>query len=84
MAIAYAWSDLRPYMLNTFFVVGLTVFGVVSIASISAYVFSRYRFPGHKLLFMIILSFMMIPGILTLVPSFLWVKKLACSTRRGC
>jgi ABC-type glycerol-3-phosphate transport system permease component len=72
----FAWSVLRPYMLNTFFVCGMTVLGVIAIASISAYVFSRYHFPGHKILFLIILSFMMIPGILTLVPSFLWVKKL--------
>src|SRR5262249_16594136 len=60
----FAWSVLRPYMLNTFFVCGITVLGVVTIASISAYVISRYRFPGHKALFLIILSFMMIPGIL--------------------
>lgn len=72
----YAWSVLRPYMLNSFFVCFITMIGVVSVGSISAYIFSRYRFPGHRLLFMIILSFMMIPGILTLVPSFLWMKKL--------
>src|SRR4051812_18264163 len=62
----YAWSVLRPYVLNTLLVCAATVFSVISIGSISAYVFSRYRFPGHKVLFLIVLSFMMIPGILTL------------------
>jgi ABC-type glycerol-3-phosphate transport system permease component len=72
----YAWGIFRPYMFNSLLVSLSSAFGVVLFGSISAYVFSRYRFPGHRLLFMIILSFMMIPGVLTLVPSFLWVKKL--------
>jgi ABC-type glycerol-3-phosphate transport system permease component len=72
----YAWQVFRPFMLNSLVVSLTSAIGVVVIGSLSAYVFSRYRFPGHRLLFMIILSFMMIPGVLTLVPSFLWVKKL--------
>src|SRR3954471_1087751 len=72
----FAWQTLRPYVVNSLLVCAGTVAGVVLVASISGYVFSRYRFPGHRLLFLAILSFMMIPGVLTLVPSFLWVKKL--------
>jgi ABC-type glycerol-3-phosphate transport system permease component len=72
----YAWEVLRPYVLNTLFVCVATAFGVVLFGSVSAYVFSRYKFPGHRALFLVVLSFMMIPGVLTLVPSFLWVKQL--------
>ena len=72
----YAWEVLRPYVLNTLFVCIVTAFGVVLFGSVTAYVFSRYRFPGSKALFLMVLSFMMIPGVLTLVPSFLWVKQL--------
>ena len=72
----WAWRIFRPYMINSLIVSLSSALGVVLVASLSAYVFSRYRFPGHKLLFLVILSFMMIPGVLTLVPSFLWVKKL--------
>jgi ABC-type glycerol-3-phosphate transport system permease component len=72
----WSWQIFRPYMLNSLLVSLSSALGVVFIASISAYVFSRYRFPGHRALFLVILSFMMIPGVLTLVPSFLWVKKL--------
>ncbi|MGB7156564.1 MAG: carbohydrate ABC transporter permease [Tepidisphaeraceae bacterium] len=72
----HAWGIFRPFMINSLLVSLTSALGVVVIASASAYVFSRYRFPGHKLLFLVILSFMMIPGVLTLVPSFLWVKKL--------
>ncbi len=73
---SYAWEVLRPYTLNTLFVSAVTALGVITIGSITAYVFSRYRFPGHKWMFLVILSFMMIPGVLTLVPSFMLVKKL--------
>src|SRR5688572_10662579 len=72
----WSWEIFRPYMLNSLIVSLSSALGVVLIASVAAYVFSRYRFPGHRLLFLAILSFMMIPGVLTLVPSFLWVKKL--------
>ena len=72
----YAWGIFRPYMLNSLLVSLSSALGVVIVASLSAYVFSRYRFPGHRALFLAILSFMMIPGVLTLVPSFLWVKQL--------
>jgi ABC-type glycerol-3-phosphate transport system permease component len=72
----YTWRVFRPYMLNSLIVSLSSAFGVVLVGSISAYVFSRYRFPGHKALFLVVLSFMMIPGVLTLVPSFLWVKQL--------
>ena len=63
-------------MLNTIFVCGVTVVGVVLVGSVSAYVFSLCHFKGRKVLFVAVLAFMMIPGVLTLVPSFLWVKKL--------
>src|SRR5688572_7176984 len=72
----YCWGIFRPYMLNSLIVSASSALGVVVVASISAYVFSRYRFPGHRVLFFAVLSFMMIPGVLTLVPSFLWVKRL--------
>ena len=73
---AYAWEVLRPYTLNTIFVCLVTVVGVVLVGSVSAYVFSRCRFKGRSTLFMAVLGFMMIPGVLTLVPSFMWVKQL--------
>jgi ABC-type glycerol-3-phosphate transport system permease component len=72
----YAWDVLRPYMLNTILVCLAIVVGVVGIGSISAYIFSRCRFPGRNALFMAVISFMMIPSVLTLVPSFMLVKRL--------
>jgi len=72
----YCWTYLRPYMLNSFFVCLVTAAGVIVVGSLSAYVLSRYRFPGSKVLFLVILSVMMVPPVLTLVPSFLLVRRL--------
>ena len=72
----FAWGSFRPYLFNSLLVSTTTAFGVILIGSVTAYVFSRYRFPGRRALFLAVLSFMMIPGVLTLVPSVLWCKKL--------
>jgi len=72
----FSWGYLRGYTLNTLFVALATVLGVVFVASLSGYAFSRYRFPGRHFLFLVVVSIMMIPGVLTLVPGFLLVKEL--------
>ena len=65
----YAWEVLRQYMVNTLFVSLTTALGVMILGSVTAYIFARYRFPGSGILFYVVISVMMIPGILTLVPS---------------
>ncbi|HEX5417172.1 MAG TPA: carbohydrate ABC transporter permease, partial [Chloroflexota bacterium] len=37
---------------------------------------ARFSFPGREIMFYLVLALLMIPGILTLVPSFLLVKSL--------
>ena len=71
-----AWKVLRPYMVNTFIVTVLTALGVLMLGSATAYILARYRFMGHKAIFLMVISTMMFPGVLTLVPSFLLVKRM--------
>lgn len=71
-----AWKVLRPYVLNSFLVSGLTALGVCFLGSGTAYLLARYRFTGHGFVFSFILATMVFPGVLTLVPSFLLVKQL--------
>jgi ABC-type glycerol-3-phosphate transport system permease component len=71
-----AWEVLRPYMLNSLFVSILTAVGVCCLGSSTAYILARYRFMGSHTIFMVFLATMMVPGVLTLVPSFLLVKQL--------
>ncbi len=71
-----AWRVISPYLLNSFIVSGTSMLGVLGIASISSFVFARFRFPGREVLFMAILALLMVPSILTLIPAFLLIKNL--------
>ncbi|MCL5269761.1 MAG: carbohydrate ABC transporter permease [bacterium] len=71
-----SWTLIRPYMLNSILVCLVTATGVLLLGSISAYILSRYRFFGSKAIFFFIISTMMFPGVLTLVPAYLLVKSL--------
>ena len=71
-----AWPVISKYLFNSVIVSGVSVVGAVTVAALSAYVYARFRFPGREVLFFLVLALLMIPGILTLVPSFLLVKGL--------
>jgi ABC-type glycerol-3-phosphate transport system permease component len=70
-----AWEGIRGYVLNSFIVSVTSVVGVLAVASLSAYAFARYRFPGSTVLFYMVIALMMIPGVLTLISSFMWMKQ---------
>ena len=56
---------------NTVFITLLAMTGEIVAVSLVAYGFARFRFPGRNVLFMVMLSTMMLPGIITLIPTFL-------------
>lgn len=59
------------YLKNTLILVILNVVGTILSSSIVAYAFSRLRFPGKRFLFAVLLSTMMLPAAVTLLPTFL-------------
>ena len=71
-----AWVVLKVFILNTLRVVFFTALGVLFFGSITAYILSRFRFPGKKVIFYYFVCTMMFPAVLTLVPSFLIIKEL--------
>lgn len=46
------------------------------IAAMAAYGFSRLRFKGRDVLFMLCISILMVPGQIFLIPQFLTVEKI--------
>jgi ABC-type glycerol-3-phosphate transport system permease component len=72
---ADAWEAIHHYIGNTVIVTVTTVAGTLLVASLSAYVFARHRFPGRQPLFFAVLALMMVPGVLTLISSFMWMKQ---------
>lgn len=68
--------DLFGSMLNTLIVaVGTTVL-VLFFDSLAAFAFAKYKFPGNRVLFVILLGTMMIPSQLLTVPQFVEMAKL--------
>ncbi len=57
----------------------LAVIGVVTnvfLGALAGYAFARLRFRGNRLLFRLLLASMMVPPVVTLVPSFLIVRSI--------
>lgn len=72
----FAWINVRSLFLNTIVIALVNTFGSLLVTSMLAYAFARFRFPGKNVIFMIILSMMMMPGVLTLVPKFIMVNDM--------
>jgi multiple sugar transport system permease protein len=63
------------YIFNSFKVTLLIVFGQIVTASLAAYAFARLRFPGKDVLFMLLMSAMMVPLFVTIIPIFFIVSR---------
>lgn len=64
------------FFINSVTVTLTAVVGAVVTASTVAYAFARLRAPGRDVLFLILLSTMMLPGEVTLVPTYLIFRNL--------
>ncbi len=67
---AFARYPLAQFMFNTFFLIAANSIGYLVSVPIIAYTFARLRFPGKSILFVLMLSTMMIPGQIKLIPLF--------------
>jgi ABC-type glycerol-3-phosphate transport system permease component len=73
---ADAFQAVYRYILNSVIVSATILIGVLALGTTTAYVFARFWFPGKEVLFYFIISLIMIPGILTFLPTFLVVKSM--------
>lgn len=71
-----AFTSLYKYMINTGIVAIAGTAGMLVVSSLAAYAFSKISFPGKNIIFILVIALMMIPGVLTLVPSFMLYKSL--------
>ena len=66
---------MRFYFNSVVVAVINTVVGLI-VASLSAFVLAKHRFPGRNIIFMIILASMMVPWQVSLIPNFITVHRL--------
>jgi multiple sugar transport system permease protein/raffinose/stachyose/melibiose transport system permease protein len=79
-----AWTkgDLGIYFVNSVIYTVCVVVGIVVVASLAAYAFSRLKFPGSTLLFYMFLAAMMIPLPGSFVPLYVMLVKLNLADTR--
>lgn len=65
-----------PYVGNSVFVSVGSIVGKLFASSLAAYGFARLRAPGRNVIFIILLSTMMLPSQVTLIPQFILFSKL--------
>lgn len=73
---AFARMPFGLYAWNTIKITFLALIGHLFTASMVAYGFARLRFPGRDLLFILLLTTIMLPTQVTLIPSFLIFRGL--------
>lgn len=69
-------APFDTYAINTITITMLVVIGSVLVNSFIAYGFAKVPFKGRNILFAIVLSTMMIPGFVTLIPQYVLFSKL--------
>ncbi|WP_353056386.1 carbohydrate ABC transporter permease [Sporosarcina luteola] len=69
-------APFDTYAINTITITMLVVIGSVLVNSFIAYGFAKVPFKGRGILFAIVLSTMMIPGFVTLIPQYVLFSKL--------
>jgi multiple sugar transport system permease protein len=70
------WEAIRRAMVNSVVASTISVVLTVTVASMSGYVFARHAFPAKEACYVAILALLMIPGILTLIPSYVIMGQL--------
>jgi ABC-type glycerol-3-phosphate transport system permease component len=73
---AAAWEKVGRNVLNSMAVSSVTAVLTLAVASIAAYAFARLRFRGKGLLFSSIITLLLVPYVLTVIPRFVIVRDL--------
>ncbi len=73
---------LKGYLLNTFIIVVVVVPGVLLLSSLSGYALARLYFRGRDAVFALILALLVVPGILTLIPTYALVQGMGLLNTR--
>jgi ABC-type glycerol-3-phosphate transport system permease component len=73
-----AWREAQfaEYFINSVQITAITLVGQITFSVLAAYAFARIEFPGRDLIFGVMLSTLMIPAMVLIIPNFLTVTWL--------
>jgi multiple sugar transport system permease protein len=75
-ALALERAPLLVWLGNTATITSVAIIGNVLTSSMVAFGFARLRFPGRGVLFILLLSTMMLPQVVTLIPRFIMFRSI--------
>jgi multiple sugar transport system permease protein len=73
---AWQTAPFTRWTLNTLLIATIGTIGSVFVNSLVAYAFAKIRFKGRNTLFVLVLTTMLIPGFVTMVPQYILFSKL--------
>lgn len=73
---ALSYMNFWVLLKNTLMITSLCMIGQMLSSTMVAFGFSRMKFPGRDFLFMLVLSTMMLPGMVTEIPRFIFFRHL--------
>ena len=81
---AWSYGPFNLFFLNSFFIATATTMIVLAVSSLAGYAFAKINFFGAPILFIIVISTMMVPEQVTLIPVFLFLRDVGLiDTRLG-
>jgi len=72
----FVYAPMHQYLLNTLFLILPAIFGASISSALAAYAFARLRAPGKNVIFYLLLSTMMLPGVVTMIPTYIVFAKI--------
>jgi len=73
---AWKTGNFTRWSLNTLLIAVMNTIGNVLVNSFVAYGFAKIRFKGRNVLFILVLSTMLLPGFVTMIPQYILFSKL--------
>ncbi|MBP7964597.1 MAG: carbohydrate ABC transporter permease [Caldilineaceae bacterium] len=80
-----AWTEAKfsKYFMNSVIITGVTISGQLFTSILAGYAFARIKFFGRELLFTMLLTTMMIPAMVTMIPNFMMISGRVISLPGG-
>ncbi len=72
----FIYAPMHHYLFNTLFLILPAIFGAAVTSALAAYAFARLRAPGKNIIFYLLLSTMMLPGVVTMIPTYIVFARL--------
>jgi multiple sugar transport system permease protein len=74
---AFTFQPFAHHYFNSIYIALVVTVGVLFITSLAGYAFARIPFKGSNILFVLLLSALMMPAEVTIVPNFVFMKTLS-------